>query len=78
MIFDLFAKFKAWLAAAGIFIVALAYAFWRGSSHGTQIAAQEALKVKEKALEKRKEVENETKNMDDASLDRDNSRWLRK
>ena len=78
MIFDLFTKFKAWLAAAGVFIVAIAYAFWRGSSHGAQVAAQEASKARERAVEEKRKIENETKQMDDASLDRDNSRWLRK
>ena len=78
MIFDLLAKFKVWFVGAAAFIVAVAYAFLRGRSQGVQEAALKAQKAKEVAIQKKREVENETKQMDDASLDRDNSRWLRK
>ena len=78
MIAALFAKFKFYLAAAGGLIVAIALAFLKGRAEGNQAAKAEQAKARDKALSESKEIENETRSMDDAALDRDNARWLRK
>lgn len=78
MLWSLITKFQTWLAVAGAVLLAIGYAFLRGMSTGKDQIIKENQKARERAIEKRKNVENETKHMDDASLDRDNSRWVRK
>lgn len=78
MIAALWTRFQLWIAGVGALIVVVALAFWRGMAAGRAGAEAKKQAAREKALTESKAIDNETRSMDDAALDRDNARWLRK
>lgn len=66
MIALIFNKLKGWLAAAGVVLVALLYAYARGRRGGITAAHTEAQKKATKTQEKWTEIDNRTPDLDGA------------
>ena len=70
-------KIKTYAAIAGAFIIALAYAFFRGRASGVDSAEQRSKDAILDDVKTAKEVKDEVEIMDDVGLANRASKWLR-
>ena len=70
-------KLKLWISIAGAVIVAVAVAYVRGRSAGSDAADAAQAKRRQAAMKKAREIENEVSGLSDSDLDKRLSRWLR-
>jgi hypothetical protein len=71
-------KLKLWFSIAGAVIVAVAIAYMRGRSAGSDAAEAAELKRRQAAMKQARKIEDEIACLSDDELDRRLSRWIRK
>lgn len=74
----LLSRIKMYLAAAGVVLVAVLAAYFRGKREAKHEYEREADKHLIDSMRVRREVENEVESLDDIGLGERASKWLRK
>lgn len=70
-------KIKGWAALAGVALLAIGVAFWKGRAEGKRLIEAEQARRRLEAVKQRKDVEDEVDQLGHADLDTAYKRWLR-